>query len=97
MLPFMLYPDKDYHNPASIEVYNKIDRFQFRQDKEGDIMVLLKLKDPREEKSQFEYVITNCQDHFVDSKVGLEFVDEIPTLPSGKEDYCVSEYEFEKR
>ena len=97
MLPFMLYPDKDYHNPASIEVYNKIDRFQFRQDKEGDIKVLLKLKDPGEEKRQFDYVVTNCQDHFVGSKVGLEFVDEIPTLPSGKEDYCVSEYEFEKR
>lgn len=94
MLPFMLYPDKDYHNPASIEVYNKIDRFQFRQDREGDIKVLLKLKDPGEKKSQFDYVITNCQDHFVDSKVGLEFVDNIPTLPSGKEDYCVSEYEY---
>ena len=94
MLPFMLYPDKDYHNPASVEIYNKIDRFQFRQDKDGDIKVLLKLKNPTEEKSQFDYVVTNCQDHFVDSKVGLEFVGEIPTLSSGKEDYCVSEYEY---
>lgn len=94
MLPFMLYPDKDYHDPVSIEMYNKIDRFQFRQDKVGDIKVLLKLKNPDEEKSQFDYVITNCKDHFVDSKVGLEFVDEIPLLPSGKEDYCVSEYEY---
>ncbi len=94
MLPFMLYPDKDYHNPASVEIYNKIDRFQFRQDKEGDIKVLLKLKNPTEEKSQFDYVVTNCQDHFVDSKVGLEFVGEIPTLSSGKEDYCVSKYEY---
>lgn len=93
MLPFMLYPDKDYHNPASIVIYNKIDRFQFRQDKEGDIRVLLKLKDPEEDKSQFDYVVTNCQDHFVNSKVSVEFVDEIPLLPSGKEDYCVSEYE----
>lgn len=94
MLPFMLYPDKDYHNPTSIEVYNKIDRFQFRQDKDGDIRVLLKLKNTHEEKSQFDYIITNCQDHFVDSKVSVEFVDEIPTLPSGKEDYCISEYEY---
>ena len=94
MLPFMLYPDKDYHNPASIVIYNKIDRFQFRQDKEGDIRVLLKLKDPEEDKSQFDYVVTNCQDHFVNSKVSVEFVDEIPLLPSGKEDYCVSEYEY---
>ena len=94
MLPFMLYPEKDYHNPTSVEVYNKIDRFQFRQDKEGNIRVLLKLKNPNEEKSQFDYIITNCQDHFVDSKVSVEFVEEIPTLPSGKEDYCVSEYEY---
>lgn len=97
MLPFMLYPEKDYHNPASIAVYNKIDRFQFRQDKNGDIRVLLKLKDSDEDKRQFGYVIDNCQNHFVDSKVSLEFVDEIPLLPSGKEDYCVSEYEFENR
>lgn len=94
MLPFMLYPEKDYHNPASIAVYNKIDRFQFRQDKNGDIRVLLKLKDSNEDQSQFSYVIDNCQNHFVDSKVSLEFVDEIPLLPSGKEDYCVSEYEY---
>lgn len=94
MLPFMLYPDKDYHNPASVVVYNKIDRFQFRQDKDGNIRVLLKLKDSNEEQSQFGYVVTNCQDHFEDSIVNVEFVDDIPTLPSGKEDYCVSEYEY---
>lgn len=96
MLPFMLYPDKDYHNPASIVVYNKIDRFQFRQDKDGNIRVLLKLKDSNEDQSQFGYVVTNCQDHFVDSIVNVEFVDDIPTLPSGKEDYCVSEYEYKQ-
>ena len=96
MLPFMLYPDKDYHNPASIVVYNKIDRFQFRQDKDGNIRVLLKLKDSNEDQSQFGYVVDNCQDHFADSTVNVEFVDDIPTLPSGKEDYCVSEYEYKQ-
>lgn len=94
MLPFMLYPDKDYHNPASVMVYNKIDRFQFRQDREGDIRVLIKPKNPQEERGQFDYIVTNCQDHFVGSSVSLEFVDEIPLLPSGKEDYCVSEYKY---
>lgn len=96
MLPFMLYPNKDYHNPASIEVYNKIDRFQFRQDKVGNIKVLLKLKDPQEALSQFDFVIANCQDFFIGSEVQLEFVDNIPTLPSLKEDYCVSDYEYER-
>lgn len=92
MLPIMLYRDNDYHNADNVEIYNKIDRFQIRQDKEGDIRVLLKLKDPKEDRGQFEYIITNYSNHFVGSKVSLEFVDEIPTLPSGKEDYCVSDY-----
>ena len=34
----------------------------------------------------------NFSTYFPDSKVELRFVDDIPTLPSGKEDYCVSEY-----
>lgn len=93
MLPIMLYRDNDYHNADNVEIYNKIDRFQIRQDKDGDIRVLLKLKNPDEDKSQFDYIITNYRNHFIGSEVCLEFVDEIPLLPSGKEDYCVSEYE----
>lgn len=97
MLPIMLYRDNDYHNEANCVIYNKIDKFQIRQDKKGDIRVLLKLKDPKEDRKQFEYVITNYENHFVGSKVSLEFVDEIPPMPSGKEDYCVSEYEYSKQ
>ena len=59
--------------------------------------MLLKLKDPKEDRKQFEYVIANYENHFVGSKVSLEFVDEIPPMPSGKEDYCVSEYEYSKQ
>jgi phenylacetate-CoA ligase len=92
MLPIMLYRDNDYHNADNVLIYNKIDRFQIRQDKEGDIRVLLKLKDPNENRNQFDYIISNYSNHFIGSKVTLEFVDKIPTLPSGKEDYCVSEY-----
>ena len=94
MLPIMLYRDNDYHNEANCAIYNKIDKFQIRQDKKGDIRVLLKLKDTKEDRKQFEYMITNYQNHFVGSKVTLEFVDTIPTMPSGKEDYCVLEYEY---
>lgn len=92
MLPIMLYRDNDYHNAANVEIYNKIDRFQIKQDKDGDIQVLLKLKNPEENKGQFDYIITNYSNHFIGSQVTLEFVEDIPTLPSGKEDYCVSEY-----
>ena len=92
VLPMMFYPGLDYHNPEYQKVYNKIDKFQIRQDSEGDIRILLKLKDPTEPKEQFDYIITNYENHFVDSKVVLDIVDEIPCLPSGKEDYCVSDY-----
>lgn len=97
MLPIMLYRDNDYHKEANCVIYNKIDKFQIRQDKKGDIRVSLKLKDPKEDRKQFEYVITNYEKHFVGSKVSLEFVEEIPPMPSGKEDYCVSEYEYSKQ
>lgn len=96
MLPIMLYRDNDYHNEANCLIYNKIDQFQIRQDKNGDIRILLKLKDPNEDHQQFEYCVTNFEKHFVGSKVSLEFVDSIPPMPSGKEDYCVSEYEYKK-
>lgn len=92
MLPIMLYPELNYHNIEYQKLYNKIDRFQIRQDKNGDIEILLKMKDKADETSQFDYVVENYRNHFVGSEVTLKFVDEIPCLPSGKEDYCVSEY-----
>ena len=94
MLPIMLYRNNDYHNEANCVIYNKIDQFQIRQDKNGDIRILLKLKDPKENHEQFAYCVDNFEKHFVGSKVTLEFVDVIPPMPSGKEDYCVSEYEY---
>ena len=95
MLPFMLYPDLDYHNESNRILYNKIDKFQIRQDEKCNISILLKLKDRNEEKSQFGYILNNFKKHFVDSEIQLKFVEEIPCLPSGKEDYCVSEYQYE--
>ena len=92
MLPIMMYPDLDYHKLENQILYNKIDRFQIRQDKQGDIRILLKLKDKADETDQFDFIVDNYEKHFVGSQVTLTFVDEIPTLPSGKEDYCVSEF-----
>lgn len=92
MLPIMLYPDMDYHKQENQILYNKIDRFQIRQDKAGDIQILLKMKDADDENNQFDYVIDNYRNHFTGSKITLSFVKSIPPLPSGKEDYCVSEY-----
>lgn len=94
VLPMMFYPELNYHNTEFQKVYYKIDKFQIRQDVQGDICILLKLKDKNEPHEQFDYVKTNYRNHFVGSEVELKFVDEIPTLPSGKEDYCVSEYEY---
>ena len=92
MLPIMMYPDLDYHKLENQVLYNKIDRFQIRQDKQGDIQILLKMKDKADETDQFNFIVDNYEKHFVGSRVTLTFVNEIPTLPSGKVDYSVSEY-----
>lgn len=94
MLPFFLYRNMDYHSHANAAIYNRIDKFQFRQDKEGNITVLLKLKDGNEDVTQFDYVKPNLDKYFEGSVNVVKFVNDIPCLPSGKEDYCVSEYEF---
>ena len=94
MLWIMMYPQLNYHVAEHQNVYSKIDKFQIRQDKEGDILILLKIKDPNEPKEQFNYILDNYRKHFVGSTVDIQFVEEIPCLPSGKEDYCMSEYEY---
>lgn len=95
MLPIMMYPDLDYHKYENQVLYNKIDKFQIRQDKNGDILILLKMKDKSDEVAErYEYVKMNFEKHFVGSEVLLFFVTEIPVLPSGKEDYCISEFEY---
>lgn len=95
VLPMMFYPHLDYHNTEYQKTYYKIDKFQIRQDRNGDLLILLKLKDPSEPHEQFNYIIDNYRNHFTGSEVQLQFVDDIPCLPSGKEDYCVSEYEYQ--
>lgn len=94
MLPIMLYPNLDYHCVEYQKEYNKIDRFQIRQDVKGDIQILLKMKEGVKDTAFREEIIENYKRHFVGSEVELQIVDEIPLLPSGKEDYCVSEYEY---
>ena len=94
MLPIMLYPNLDYHCVEYQQEYNKIDRFQIRQDVNGDIQILLKMKEGVKDATFREEIIENYKRHFVGSEVSLQIVEEIPLLPSGKEDYCVSEYEY---
>ena len=95
MLPIMMYPDLDYHKIESQILYNKIDRFQIRQDEQGDIRILLKMKKKEDEDHEmFSFIKTNYENHFTGSAVSISFVDDIPRLPSGKEDYCVSEFVF---
>ncbi len=88
----MMFKDMDFHTLECQRLYEKMDRFQIRQDKEGDLSILIKPVDPDEPLATFDYVRENFQAHFPGSKVEILFVDEIPPLPSGKEDYCVSEY-----
>lgn len=94
MLPIMLYKDMDYHNPEYQEVYNRIDKFRINQDENGDLEILLKLKNPNDDLADFDHIIGNYQSIFEDSKIELKFVDNIPPMPSGKEDYVNSRYEY---
>lgn len=96
-LPMMLYPDLDYHKLENQELYNRIDRFQIRQDQKGDIHILLKMKDQKDEDyGLYSFVKTNYENHFIGSTVTLSFVKVIPTLPSGKDDYCISEFNYQE-
>lgn len=88
----MMFKDMDFHSAECQRLYEKMDRFQIRQDPEGDLRILIKPVDPVEPLETFDYVRENFQTHFPGSKVEVVFVDDIPPLPSGKEDYCVSEY-----
>lgn len=88
----MMFKDLDIHTEECQRLYERMDRFQIRQDKLGDLRILIKPVDPKEPLSTFDYVKDNFNIYFPNSKVDIEFVNDIPPLPSGKEDYCVSEY-----
>lgn len=90
----MMFKNMDYHKAEHAELYQKIDQFQVRQDSSGDICILIKPKNENEPISTFDYVVDNFAKNFPDSKIELNFVAEIPKMPSGKDDYCVSEYDF---
>lgn len=88
----MMFKDLDYHTEAHQRLYEKMERFQVRQDKAGDIRILIKPVDPNESLATFDYIKDNFNKYFPDSRIEIVFVGSIPTLPSGKEDYCFSEF-----
>lgn len=92
----MMFKNMDYHRTEHEAIYQKIDQFQVRQDESGDICVLIKPRDKEESLSTFDYVVSNFQNHFVGSKIELKFVEQIPKMASGKEDYCISNYIYDK-
>lgn len=88
----MMFKNLDIHTRDCQLLYERMDRFQIRQNKKGDIFILIKPVDAKESIHTFDYVIDNFQYHFPESIVELQFVADIPPLSSGKEDYCVSEF-----
>ncbi len=88
----MFFKDLDIHTEECQRLYEKMERFQIRQDKYGDLHILIKPVDSHEPIETFDYIKDNFNIYFPDSKVDIEFVDDIPPLPSGKEDYCFSEF-----
>ena len=92
ILDNMMFKDLDFHSEASQRLYEKIGRFQIRQDSNGDLVILIKPVDPDENPDTFGYIKENFLSFFPQSSVEIKFTDDIPPLPSGKEDYCVSEF-----
>ena len=88
----LMFKDLDYHSDENQRLYERIDQFQIRQDKDGNLLILIKPIDPSESADAFNYILKNFLHYFPQSQVELKITDNIPTLPSGKEDYCVSEY-----
>lgn len=93
VLDNMMFKDLDIHTEECQRLYEKMEQFQIRQDKDGDLTILIKPVDPEVNIETFAYITENFQTYFPGSKVEVKFVDTIPTLPSGKEDYCYSEYQ----
>lgn len=90
----MMFKNLDIHTEECQRLYEKMERFQIRQDKAGDLRILIVPANPQEPLSTFDYVRENFEEYFPESKVSVEFVDNIPPLPSGKDDYCVSEFQY---
>lgn len=88
----MMFPQLDYHSTANQLLYERMERFQVQQDEQGDIHILIKPVDEAESVHTFDYIRHNFTTFFPDSKVTLSLVRDIPPLPSGKEDYCLSLY-----
>ena len=93
VLDNMMFKDLDIHTEECQRLYEKMEQFQIRQDKQGDLTILIKPVNPEERIETFAYITENFQTYFPGSKVEVRFVDSIPTLPSGKDDYCYSEYQ----
>lgn len=91
----MMFKDLDIHSEDSQSLYRKMERFQIRQDRNGDLLIMIKPVNPEESLETFSYVVKNFQSFFPGSIVDLEFVQDIPPLPSGKDDYCISEYQYQ--
>ena len=94
ILDNMMFKDLDIHTEECQRLYEKMEQFQIRQNKKGDLSILIVPVDKDEELSTFSYIKDNFKTFFPDSEIELKFVDIIPPLPSGKEDYCYSEYTY---
>lgn len=88
----MMFKNLDIHSQESQSLYERMDRFQIRQDKKGDIQIWIRPVDTNESVHTFDYILDNFKSYFPQSLVELRFVRDIPPLASGKEDYCVSEF-----
>ncbi len=90
----MMFPDLDNHTEKNRQLYERIERYQIHQDKEGNISVSIIPVNPQEPLTTFDYIKKNFENHFPGIQVTIKYVKEIAALPSGKENFCISEYVY---
>lgn len=96
ILLLLLWKNLDTYKKEHQEIYTKINKFQIYQDEKGDITVRIKLINKNEDKNIFLYIIDNYKRAFIGSDIKLEFVEEIEPLPSGKEDYVITKFNYKE-
>ena len=97
-IPDLFYPDwitnPDHiysFSEATVKQYQKIRQFQVIQKNKNEIIVKI-IKEHESDEREFDYILANFKKCFGEKmNIKLMFVESIPTLPSGKTNYVISQ------
>jgi phenylacetate-CoA ligase len=88
-IPYLFYPDC-IDSALGIEQYQRIKQFQVIQDKKEKIAIKI-VKAQEASEDEFLYIVDNFRKYLGnDMKIEMSFVNLIPSQPSGKRCYVIS-------